>query len=248
MSLFDRVDNIMIFVFISNDSFSFLEFLSHQTLLFLDPLLSFALLDLPKKQFHVLVLAHPSQNIVAKIQKSHVRPQTATVELAELLIRANSPSADLHFAFVAYFFEVIVLLFAGKFPQFFVAVVILEATSCQFEGKLIDLEVQVEVKLIELLVKDSQFLNPQESIAILVQFFVSFRLLINFAIFSNIALIDIIKRPKLIIFLLLILIFLGQSSVNNMFLVCLDFGFMNFHTRLFQYPLFYIIKWSLLFE
>ena len=59
-----------------------------------------------------------------------MRPETAAVELAELLIRANSPPADLHFAFVAYFLEVIVLLFAGKFPQFFVAVVILEATSC----------------------------------------------------------------------------------------------------------------------
>ena len=114
----------------------------------------FAFLDLAEEELHVLVLAHPLQNVVAQIQQSRMRSQATAVELAELLIRSDGPAANLHLAFIFDFLELIMLVLAAELPKFLVAVIVLESAACELECELRYLEIEAEVDMLELLVED----------------------------------------------------------------------------------------------
>ena len=114
----------------------------------------FAFLDLAEEELHVLVLAHPLQNVVAQIQQSRMRSQATAVELAELLIRSDGPAANLHLAFIFDFLKLIMLVLAAELPKLLVAVIVLESAACELECELRYLEIEAEVDMLELLVED----------------------------------------------------------------------------------------------
>ena len=125
-----------------------LKSLPHQILLLFDSGLRFAFLDFAEQKFHILILAHPPEYVVTQIQQGRVRSQAAAIQLAQLLVRPNSPSANLHFTLIFDLFQGIVLILAPKLPQLLVSVIILKPTARKLKCKLCHVEVQMHVDLL----------------------------------------------------------------------------------------------------
>lgn len=133
------------------------------------------------------------------------------------------------------------MILAAEFPQLLIAIIVLEATSCQLEGEHGDVKVQLDVYVVQLLLKEPQLLYLDEGIAVLVHVLV-IALMVEALVVRDVALVDVAERAELVIVLLVLP---RQHRVNQVLLVRLDLGLIEW-ARLPYYSLLYVVERRLL--